>query len=298
MTKLAYVAQQLFNVPVMIDPRKAEVIVAALHERLGIGSFERLDGSVMDAVDMQAAMSPGEARRSYEDWKPYPMADGVAVIEISGTLVHKYGYLDPISGMTGYDGIARKLRAAMADDDVRAIWLDIDSPGGATAGCFALAAEIAQCTKSEGGKPIWAYVNEQSTSAAYALSCVCDKVFGPEDAIVGSIGCFVMHVDLTAALEKGGVKVTIVRAGDRKARTMPYENLDQKAAEKLQIWCDDTRTRFNKLVATGRAISVQSVDATEADWFDARDGIRLGLMDGIMSEPEAWAKLQRSLARA
>lgn len=298
MSRLAHVATQLFNVPLMIDPRKAEVIVCALQERLGVATFERMDGVRLDAASMNAAMGPSEATRSYENWKPYSVADRVAVIEVSGTLVHRYGYLDPVSGLTGYDGILRKARAAMADDDIDALWLDIDSPGGATAGCFAAAEELASYTKSEGGKPIWAYVNEQATSAAYALACVCDKVFAPADGIVGSIGCFVMHVDLTAALDKNGVKVTIVRAGDRKARTMPYEGLDAEAALKLQTWCDETRDQFNRLVATGRRLAIAAVDATQADWYPAGDGLKLGLIDGILSEPEAWAKLQRSLARA
>jgi capsid assembly protease len=296
MTKLAHLAQRLFNVPLMIEPRKAEIIVCALQERLGVVTLDRIDGTTLGVAEMQATAS--EARRSYgEDWKPYPMMDDVAVIEISGTLVHKYGYLDPVSGMTGYDGIARKLRAAMADDAVRAIWLDVDSPGGEVAGCFALADEIAASTKSEGGKPIWAYVNEQSCSAAYALTCVCDKVYAPADAVIGSIGAFVLHVDLTAALDKNGVKVTIVRAGDRKARTMPYEGLDPAAAEKLQDWVDETRGRFVKLVAAGRRLPVKAVNQTEADWYTANDALEHGLIDGILSETHAWAKLQRSLAR-
>jgi capsid assembly protease len=297
MTKLAHLAQRVLNVPLLIEPRKAEVILVALQERLGIVSLDRIDGTTLDVAAMQSSAS--DARRDHsEDWKPYPMADNVAVIEISGTLVHKYGWLDPMSGMTGYDGIARKLRAAMDDDAVKAIWLDIDSPGGETAGCFTLAEEIASSTKSEGGKPIWAFVNEQATSAAYAIASVCDKIYGPADAIVGSIGCYVLHVDLTAALTKGGVKATMIRAGDRKARTNPYEGLDEAASAKLQSWVDETRERFISIVAAGRALPKAKVRGTEADWYPATEALSLGLLDGILTETEAWAKLQRSLARA
>ena len=122
-------AQRLFNVPLMIEPTKAEMICAALQQRLGIVKFDRIDGTTLGAAEMQALA--GDARRSYgDDFKLYHMDGQIAVIPIEGTLVHKFGWLDPISGMTGYDGIARKLRAAMADNDVKAIWLDIDSPGG------------------------------------------------------------------------------------------------------------------------------------------------------------------------
>ncbi|PZU59822.1 MAG: serine peptidase [Sphingobium sp.] len=282
-----HLAQRVFNVPLMIEPTKAEVIAAALQQRLGILKLDRLDSTSLDAVGMQALA--GDARRSYENWKPFHADGQIAVIPVEGTLVHKFGWLDPMSGMTGYDGIARKLRAALADNDIRAIWLDIDSPGGEVPGCFALAHEIALATQTEGGdKPIWAYVNEQACSAAYALACVCDRVYGPADAMVGSIGAYVMHVDFTKMLDKEGIAVRIIRAGARKAKTGPYEKLDDPALTKLQDWVDDTRDRFADLVAMGRGLSVDYVLDTEADWFTGPDAVDLGLMDGLMGEQDAW----------
>lgn len=296
MTELSRIAMQLFNVPMLIEPAKAEIIVCALHERLGVTQFDRIDGTTLGAAEMRAQSEDAlsQPRRN----NVVPVVEGVAVIEVSGTLVHKYGYLDPYSGMTGYDGITRKLRAAMADPEVQAIWFDIDSPGGSVAGLFTLAEEIALNTKSEGGKPIWAYVNEQATSAAYALACVCDKVFAPEEGVSGSIGAICMHVDLTAAIAEEGIKVRMFRSADRKARGGPYEDLDEATATKLQNWVDTTGQRFAKLVAMGRAIPVKDVVATNADWFTSQDALRLKLIDGIMSEADAWAKLQRSIKRS
>lgn len=292
-----HLAQRVFNVPLMIEETKAEVIAAALQARLGIIQLDRIDGTTLDAAGMQALA--GDARRNYDNWKPYHTDGNIAVIPVDGTLVHKFGWLDPTSGMTGYDGIAKKLRAALADNDVKGIWLDIDSPGGEVAGCFALAAEIAKATASEGGKkPIWAYVNEQSCSAAYALTCVCDKVYGPADAIAGSIGSYVMHVDFSKAMDKAGITVSIIRAGERKARTTSSEKLDDPARAKLQDWVDDTRFRFAQLVAMGRQIKVEAVMATEADWFTAQDAVDLKLMDGILSEQEAWDRLTWEIERS
>lgn len=292
-----HLAQRVFNVPLMIEERKAEIICAALHQRLGVTSIDRLDGTTLEASNMLALA--GDAKRSYEDWKPFHADGPVAVIPIDGTLVHKFGWLDPISGMTGYDGIARKLRAALADDTIKAVWFDVDSPGGEVAGCFALAQEIALASASDGGKkPIWAYVNEQACSAAYALTCVCDRVYGPNDAVVGSIGSYVMHVDFTKALDKAGLKVSIIRAGERKAKANPYEELDKEMVTKLQAWVDDTRDRFAQLVAMGRQIPLKTVLDTKADWFTAVDALELGLIDGIMSEQDAWNLLLQELSRS
>lgn len=292
-----HLAQRVFNQPLMIEETKAEVIAAALQSRLGILKLERIDSTTIEAAGMQALA--GDARRNYDNWKPYHTDGNIAVIPIDGTLVHKFGYLDPVSGMTGYDGIAKKLRAALSDNEVRGIWLDVDSPGGEVAGCFTLAHEIAKASASEGGKkPIWAFVNEQACSAAYALACVCDKVYGPEDAIAGSIGSYCMHVDFTRALDEAGVTVTMIRAGDRKARGAGHELLDDPARDKLQAWVDDTRERFAQLVAMGRRLTFDAVMATEADWYPGTEAVDRGLMDGIMSEQEAWDRMTWEIERS
>jgi signal peptide peptidase SppA len=292
---LGRLAQRVFNTPLLLRPEKAEIIVCALSERLGVSKLDRVDGTTLGVLEMRAAAS--DASRNGQKRKLYAEADGVAVIPIHDTLVQRSDYVDPESGVTGYNWIAQKLRAAMADDEVRAIWFDIDSPGGEANGCFALAEEIALCTKSEGGKPIWAYVNEQATSGAYALASVCDKIFAPEGAIAASIGAYIMHVDFSKALTEEGIVVSIIQSGDRKARANEFEPLDDPAREKLQAFVDRTRNQFAALVASGRRLPVKKVMDTEADWFDAQECLSLGLIDGIMSEGEAWAKLQRSLAR-
>ena len=193
---LAHLAQRAFNRPLMIDPYKAEVIAMALRERLGIGSVERIDGTALDAHRMVAGPEDAYTRRRGD--KLFHVDDNIAVIPVEGTLVHRFGELDPWSGMSGYDGLARKLRAALNDGEVRAIWFDIDSPGGEVAGLMTFVRELALSTQGEGGpKPIWAFVNEMACSAAYAIASVCDHVVGPQDAIVGSIGCCMLHVEFS-----------------------------------------------------------------------------------------------------
>lgn len=292
---LGRLAQRVFNRPVLLTPEKAEIIVCALAERLGVSKLNRVDGTTLGVLEMRAAAS--DAGRNRQTRKIFAEADGVAVIPIHDTLVQRSDYVDPESGVTGYNWIGQKVRAAMADDDVRAIWFDIDSPGGEASGCFQLAEEIALCTKSEGGKPIWAFVNEWAMSGAYALASVCDKIYAPEDAAAGSIGAYVMHVDFSKALSDEGIAVSIIRSGERKARGTEFEELDDPTRAKLHAWVDQTRLRFATLVATGRRLSVKKVMDTEADWFRADEALGRGLIDGVMSEAEAWAKLQRSLAR-
>lgn len=291
-------AQEIKDKPLAILPHKAEVIVCALQNRLGILKTQTINGVVLEAKEMadraamaQDAVRPRESRRTFH-------ADGdIAVIPVDGTLVHRFGWLDPISGMTGYDGLGVKLRDAMSDPDIRGIWLDIDSPGGSVAGLFAFAEQLANATLSEGGKPIYAYVNECACSAAYLIASVCDRVYGPQDAMVGSIGSVCIHFDVSNMMNEAGINVTVMRSGERKMRGNQYENLDEEFVAKMQASLDGIRDRFADMVSMGRNISAQQALKTEADWFEGQEAVDLGLMDAVVSEAEAWGRMEEEIDR-
>jgi len=192
---LPRLAQKIFNTPLAIHPRKAEIVVAALADRLGVGQMVRLSGGSVPLAmedDEYGFAEPGLNPRT-----GYDMAGPVAVIEVQGTLVQRLGSLRPFSGMTGYDGIRQNLFAALDDPNVEAIVLDIDSPGGEVAGCFDLVDTI---YAARGRKPIWSILNESAYSAAYAIASAADRIVVPRTGGVGSIGVITAHVDLSQAL--------------------------------------------------------------------------------------------------
>lgn len=294
----AHLAQQLLNRPLAIDPYKAEVIFCALQQKLGIVSLDSIDGLTLDAKAMadRAALAR-DAVRDRNSSRTFHVDGDIAVIPIDGTLVHKFGFLDPASGMTGYDGLARKLSDAMRDPDVLGIWLDIDSPGGAVSGLMEFVGELAKATQGGGGKPIYAWVGEQACSAAYAIACVCDKVYGPRDAMVGSIGCVIVHTSIAAALGANGVAVTVIRSGERKYRGNQFEDLDDETAAKFQASVDQAALRFAGLVSVARGIPVKDVLGLEGDWFEGAEAVSRGLLDAVVTEREAWARLEEECDR-
>lgn len=298
MRDLTRLAGRMLNVPIMIEPAKAEMICAALMDQLGIVKFSRIDGVTLGAAELRQraddALSEDRPQTRY-----YQLQDGVAIIPVDGTLVQKQSGLDPWSGMIGYNQIARKVREARGDRAVRAILLDINSPGGEVAGCFALAKEIFDGSARSGGKPIWAFANEMSCSAAYANSCVCDRVFMPETGIIGSVGVWTLLANFVGAMDKSGIETSLRRAGERKARGGPYEKWDQDTLDKIDAWLDQTWTIFADVVAQGRpGMSVKAVKDLEGDWFPGVDALDTGLIDGIGSEADVFDALRRQVARA
>ena len=276
---LPHLAQRLFNTPLALHPRKAEVVMAALTDRFGLTRIQ----SMSDWDDDDDSAFTRQARDT-----GYDVVEGVAVIPIQGTLVQKLGTLRPYSGMTGYDGIRACFLQALNDSDVKAICLDIDSPGGEVAGCFDLADVI---YASRGSKPIWAILSESAYSAAYALASAADKIIVPRTGGVGSVGVIVMHVDWSQKIKSDGLQVTIITYGDRKAESNPYEPLSDTARKAIQADIDEMGRLFVSTVSRNRGIAERTVRDTEAACFLGADGVQLGLADQVSSPDAAFRDL-------
>lgn len=288
MRDLPHLAARLFDTPLMAHPAKARQIADVFLRQTG-------RRAAFDGPDDDGDVESGGRRRR----RPmYEVIEGIAVIPVLGTLVHKSGNLHPVSGMTGYDGIAAKLRAARANPQVRAIWLDIHSPGGEVDGAFSLADEIHDGSGRRGGKPVWAIANDMAYSAAYLLASQADVVIAPRTAGLGSVGVIMMHADMTGALEDAGVRVTVIRAGERKARGNPYETLDEATYAQWLAECEIVRGMFADAVARARPIARDAVMATEGATFMAADALNAGLIDAVAGEIDGFAALLSEVRRA
>lgn len=297
MNKFSRIAGRLFNVPLMLRPEKAEILCAALVDRLGIAKLDTIDGRSLGAAQLrqQAGMWDDSPPKTARDM--YEVSRGVATLHIDGPLVHKLGGVEPYCGMVGYDQIDRILADALANKEVGAVLLDIDSPGGEVSGCFDFAKKLrGMGIKGGGEKPIVAFANEMACSAAYAIACACDAVMTTKTGVIGSIGVWTMLVDMTKGLTANGIEVTMIRAGERKARGGPYEVADDETFAKLQGWVDETWGIFADHVAECRGMSVAEVLGYEGDWFTGREALEMNLVDAV-DNPDAIFEAVAALAR-
>ncbi|NWC92629.1 MULTISPECIES: S49 family peptidase [unclassified Pseudomonas] len=286
MTNYPHLAQKLFNVPLAITPQKAEIVMAALADRFGLARLFHADGRVVALDDWDGDIGEPAEDRAYE------VVQGVAIIPVTGTLVQKLGTLHPYSGMTGYDGLRACLSMALDDRKVKAIVLDIDSPGGEVAGCFDLADSI---FKARGKKPVWAILTESAYSAAYALASACDYIVVPRTGGTGSVGVICMHVDMSKALGAAGVNVTLIHYGDRKADGADSKPLSDAALSRYQSDVDAMGELFVNTVARNRGMSAKAVRSTQATTFLGAAGVEIGFADAVMAPDEAFRSLLAEL---
>ncbi|WP_108360339.1 S49 family peptidase [Limnohabitans sp. Rim8] len=268
---MPYLASRVFGTPLLIHPRKLEVILSVVGARMGM--------VVPETSAQLAQISPPERVMRSDLQVP-----NIAVISILGTLVRRTGAMDAASGLTSYASISAQINAAINDPNVDAVLLDIDSPGGEAGGAFDLADEIVSARST---KPIWALANDDAFSAAYAIACSAERIYLTRTGGVGSIGVIALHVDQTQRDALDGYRYTAIYAGDRKNDLSPHLPLSNEASTALQTEVDRLYEMFVSTVATNRGLDAQAVRDTQAGLFYAGDAIEAGFADAIGTADDA-----------
>lgn len=264
-----------------------EVAIARPYVDAMISDLQLAASTSREVQDKAFAERRGEicAVYGYQDAvqsKPFPFANGIAIIPVTGTLINRFG--SSYSWLTGYNFIVQMAKMAAADADVRGIVLDVNSYGGEGAGCFECAQAIYNL---RGTKPIVALIDSNSYSAGYAVASAADRIYCIPSGGAGSIGVLCMHIDFSKMLDEVGIKVTFIYSGEHKVDGNPYTPLPDDVQATYQKRVDASRQRFAALVAQNRGLSVEAVLATEAACYPAADALSLGLIDAMATPEEA-----------
>lgn len=292
---LTHLASAVFNSPLAIIPEKLEVILSSLGPRLvpdHAALRELINSGVLHSQSplppLPSHLTWDEEAEGGSEHRPYRVTEqGVAIIPVQGVLMKKGSWISALSGFSSYDRIGASCQSAMLDAEVRALLLDIDSPGGTTHGCFELSDLIYSL---RGEKPIVAVANDLAASAAYAIASAADKVFVTRTGAVGSVGVFMLHVDQSKADSAEGLSYTYIYAGDRKVDGNPHEPLSSAARASAKAEVDREYNIFTATVARNRGQKQKKIEDTEAEVLFAESSIPL-LADAVGTFDEALEEL-------
>jgi signal peptide peptidase SppA len=213
----------------------------------------------------------------------YEVRDGVAIIPVMGTMSPRINLMADVSGGVSAELLARDVRAAAADPKVRALILQVDSPGGAVAGTPGAASAVMAV---RGRKPVAALVDGTMASAAYWVGSAAEQVYlsSPVDR-AGSIGVIMRHRDTSQAKAAAGVVDTEIVAGRFKNAASDNGPLSETGREVLQRQVDAIYSVFVGDVARQRGRSVDQVvsDMAEGRVFIGQQAVDAGLADGFAS---------------
>lgn len=216
----------------------------------------------------------------------------VALIPIIGIISHRMNMMGSISGPggTSIQKLTSQFRAALDDGNCKAIVFDVDSPGGSVEGVMELASEIYAARKQ---KKIIAVCNSMACSAAYWLASSASEIVCTPSGQAGSIGVYMVHQDESQALEKEGIKITLIKAGRFKTEGDSSQPLTDEAREGFQGKVDAYYGMFVKGVAQNRGSSQEKVRGGfgEGRSLLAQDALKAHLVDRVATLDAVLAQL-------
>jgi len=260
-----YVLQAFMETPWAILPRQLIILQEIV--------IRHVSGEKLEAEEIQARIH-GAAR------PPARQVQSVAVLPLFGTIFPRANLMTDMSGATSAERFGAQFSELVNDPNVNGIILDVNSPGGQVGGIAELSTQIFD---ARGQKPVIAVVNHMMASAAYWIGTAADEVVVSPSSEVGSIGVFAVHQDMSAALEKAGVKVSLISKGKFKVEGNPYQPLTEEARSAIDARVGDYYDAFVNSVARNRGVKPADVrnGFGEGRVVGAQQALELGMADRV-----------------
>ena len=201
--------------------------------------------------------------------------NSVAILSIQGAIT-KYDQECGPSGMLTKSNI---LSRCYANDNIKAVILNVDSGGGEGMGC-----RVLQETLNQRNKPVIAFANDFVASAAYGIAACCDKIIANSAVCrVGSIGTYMTVVDYSDRFKMQGINLIEVYATKSTDKNQDYHEALKGNDAPLKAICDKYNENFINSIAEGRK---GVIDEDSGKWgtgkmFFADEAVQLGLIDEI-----------------
>jgi protease IV len=222
----------------------------------------------------------------------YSTKNKIAIIYAQGEILSGEGDVSYI----GEGSMRRSLQEARKDENVKAIVLRIDSPGGSALTSELIWREI-ELTKKV--KPVVVSMGNVAASGGYYIACNANKIYAEANTITGSIGVFGTLPNFTQAFNKLGINTEQVKTHERANSYTPFVNLDENTRAFYQESVEKIYSTFVNRVAAGRKLTFAQVDSIgQGRVWSGQDALKIGLVDKIggmddaIKEAAALAKIK------
>ena len=193
----------------------------------------------------------------------------IAVVDIDGAIGPRVKANDYV----------RLLRSIEENDNIRAVVLDIDSPGGSATGSNYLYTAVRSLARK---KPVVAFIRGVGASGAYMLAAPASRIVAIPGAIIGSIGVISMRPLVYEALDRIGVRMTVTKSDRLKDMGSMFREPTDEEKRKEQELVDDLYDQFLEAVADGRGMDKARVKTVATgEIYTARRCKDLGLVDEL-----------------
>jgi len=213
--------------------------------------------------------------------------DAIAIIYAQGEIGSGEGDVNEI----GEGAMRRSLQEARKNEDVKAIVLRVNSPGGSALTSDLIWREIELTKKT---KPIVVSMGNYAASGGYYIACNANTIFAEKNTITGSIGVFGVLPNFSIAANRYGIHSEQVRTHENASNYSPFVPIDDKFKAVTLEGVEQVYSTFIGHVAQGRKMTPAQVDAiAQGRVWSGSEAIKLGLVDKIGGMREALAEAAR-----
>jgi protease-4 len=221
--------------------------------------------------------------------KPEIREERVAVVFVTGNIVDGES-ARPGEAVSG--PVVRALDRFAEDDNVKAVVLRINSPGGSALASDRMWEAVRNLGES---KPVIASIGDMAASGGYYIASAADEVLAHPNSLVGSIGVVGGKLNAGGLAKDLGISTFVLQRGSRAAWSTPVRGLNDTEREAFESMLQSTYDRFIDRVAEGREMERDAVlAAAEGRVMTADDGAPLGLVDEMAGFGEAIRRAQEA----
>ena len=213
--------------------------------------------------------------------KGWRQKEKIVLIEVEGLLLNARsgGFLQPTENEVSR--FVQQLEKAEADDDVRAIVLRVNSPGGTVSASDTLYQRLIKF-REKSKKPVISSAQDVMASGGYYVALASDKIVVQPTSVVGSIGVIFNTFDFSGTLEKIGARSEAIKSGALKDMGSPLKPLTDPERVVMQRMVDEYFVRFRDLVVARRGVTGENLNlATDGRVFSGQNAVALGLADQV-----------------
>ena len=210
------------------------------------------------------------------------MLSKIAVLSING-VIQDTGDAESFfeSPLYNHRAFMEQLDYVKEDDDVKAIILQVNSPGGGVVESAQIHDKIKEIQK-ETKKPVYVSMGSMAASGGYYVSAPADKIFASPETLTGSLGVIMQGVNYAGLAEKYGVEFTTIKSGPYKDIMSPTRPMTEEERDILQSMINNSYEGFVKVISEGRDMSEEQVrKIADGRIYDGRQAKQLNLIDGF-----------------
>ena len=217
----------------------------------------------------------------------------IALVDVTGEIERGFDTTNLFSDrVASADTIAETIVQAANSPKIKAIILRINSPGGSVTGSQTIRSAVKFARKA--GKPVVAQMGELAASGGYYIAADADRIVAAPATLTGSIGVIGGKVVLAGLWERLGIGWGQVEAGTNAGMFSELAPFTPEQTVHFTKFIDETYTNFVQLVAFGRRMSVEAVEAVAGGRvWTGRQALDLGLIDTLGGLEEALAEVRQ-----